>query len=119
MKKSLLTAAFVFALAAPALAAGQFYVALDTSTRECHVMDTRPDGTTQKMVGSGAYKTEAEAEQALQSLTDADARHEPSVWSKKPPQSTADRDVLKGFEAVPRYLLKSIRLVQATGECAR
>jgi hypothetical protein len=49
MKKSLLTAAFVFALAAPALAAGQFYVALDTSTRECHVMDTRPDGTTQKM----------------------------------------------------------------------
>jgi hypothetical protein len=44
-------------------------VALDTSTRECHVMDTRPDGTTQKMVGSGAYKTEAEAEQAIQSLT--------------------------------------------------
>jgi hypothetical protein len=66
-----LTAAFVFALAAPALAAGQFYVALDTSTRECHVMDTRPDGTTQKMVGySGAYKTEAEAEQAIQSLTE-------------------------------------------------
>ena len=53
MKKSLLTAAFVFVLAAPALAAGQFYVALDTSTRECHMMDTRPDGTTQKMVGSG------------------------------------------------------------------
>jgi hypothetical protein len=70
MKKSLLTAAFVFALAAPALAAGQFYVALDTSTRECQLMDTRPDGTTQKMVGSGAYKTEAEAEQAIQSLTE-------------------------------------------------
>ena len=69
MKKSLLTAAFVFALF-PALAAGQFYVALDTSTRECHVMDTRPDGTTQNMVGSGAYKTEAEAEQAIQSLTE-------------------------------------------------
>ena len=66
MKKSLLTAAFVFALAAPALAAGQFYVALDTSTRECHVID----GTTQKMVGSGAYNTEAEAEQAIQSLTE-------------------------------------------------
>ena len=52
------------------MAAGQFYVALDTSTRECHVMDTRPDGTTQKMVGSGAYNTEAEAEQAIQSLTE-------------------------------------------------
>jgi hypothetical protein len=33
-------------------------------------MDTRPGGTTQKMVGSGAYKTEAEAEQAIQSLTE-------------------------------------------------
>ena len=69
MKKSLLTAAFVFALAAPVPAAGQFYVALDTSTRECHVMDTRYDGTKQKMVGSGD-KTEAEAEQAIQSLTE-------------------------------------------------
>jgi hypothetical protein len=70
MNKSLVTAAFVFALATPALAAGQFYVALDTATRECHVMDTRPDGTAQKMVGSGAYKTEAEAEQAIQSLSE-------------------------------------------------
>jgi hypothetical protein len=33
-------------------------------------MDTRPDGTAQKMVGSGAYTTEAQAEQAIQSLSE-------------------------------------------------
>jgi hypothetical protein len=66
-----LTAAFVFA--AQALAAGQFYVALDTSTRECHVMDTR--------------------------------RHDAEDGSA-------------AARAVRRYLLKSIRLVQAKGECA-
>ena len=70
MHKSLMTAAFVFTLATPALAAGQFFVALDTATKECHVMNTRPDGSTQKMVGSGAYKSEAEAEQAIQSLNE-------------------------------------------------
>ena len=32
--------------------------------------NARPDGTTQKMVGSGAYKSEAEAEQAIQSLNE-------------------------------------------------
>jgi hypothetical protein len=82
MKNSLLTAAFVFALAAPALAAGQSYVALDTSTRECHVMDTRPDGTTQKMVGSGAYKTEAEAEQAIQSTRIS--KRTPGLLARRP-----------------------------------
>jgi uncharacterized protein YegP (UPF0339 family) len=34
------------------------------------VLNARPDGTTQKMVGSGAYKSEAEAEQAIESLTE-------------------------------------------------
>jgi hypothetical protein len=34
-------------------------------------MNTRPDGTKQKMVGSGAYSTAAEAEQAIESLTPA------------------------------------------------
>jgi hypothetical protein len=34
MNEYLTAAAFVFALAAPALAAGQFFVALDTATKE-------------------------------------------------------------------------------------
>jgi uncharacterized protein YegP (UPF0339 family) len=70
MHKSLMTAAFVFTLATPALAAGQFFVAQDPATKQCQVLNARPDGTTQKMVGSGAYKSEAEAEQAIESLTE-------------------------------------------------
>lgn len=69
MYKALVTAAFVAALATPALAA-QFYVAQDPATKQCQVMNQKPDGTSMKLVGSGAYKSEAEAEQAIQSLTE-------------------------------------------------
>ena len=61
---------FAVVLATPVLAAEQFYVALDTSTKQCHVMNSRPDGATQKMVGSGAYKSEADAENAIQKLSE-------------------------------------------------
>ena len=63
-------ACFAVVLATPVLAAEQFYVALDTSTKQCHVMNSRPDGATQKMVGSGAYKSEADAESAIQKLSE-------------------------------------------------
>jgi hypothetical protein len=43
MHKYAIAAAFVLALATPALAA-QFYVALDSSTNQCHVMAEKPDG---------------------------------------------------------------------------
>jgi uncharacterized protein YegP (UPF0339 family) len=69
MKKYAIAAAIVFALATPALAA-QFYVAKDPATKQCQVLNARPDGTTMKMVGSGAYKSEAEAEQAIESLAE-------------------------------------------------
>jgi hypothetical protein len=69
MHKSLMTAAFVLALATPALAA-QFYVAQDPATKQCQVMNRKPDGTTMRQVGSGAYKSQAEAEQAIQDLNE-------------------------------------------------
>jgi hypothetical protein len=69
MQKCALFAAIVVAFATPALAA-QFYVGQDTATKECQVVAQEPDGTTMKMVGSGAYKSEAEAKKAIQSLTD-------------------------------------------------
>jgi hypothetical protein len=72
MQKYAIAAAFVVALATPALAA-QYYVALDTSTKQCHVMAQKPDGTTMKMVGSGAYKSETEAQEAIQSLTECNS----------------------------------------------
>ena len=42
MHRYALAAAFVLALATPALAA-EFYVALDTSRNECRVVTVRPD----------------------------------------------------------------------------
>ena len=59
-------------LATPALAA-QYYVALDSSTKQCQVVAQKPDGTSMKMVGSGAYKSEADAEKAIQSLTECNS----------------------------------------------
>jgi hypothetical protein len=68
--KYAIAACFAIALATPVLAAEQFYVALDTSTKQCHVMNTPPDGAKQKMLGSGAYKSEADAERAIQKLSE-------------------------------------------------
>jgi hypothetical protein len=73
MHKYALAAAFVLALTAPALAAGEFYVALNTSTNECQVMAQKPDGTTMKQVGSGAYKSQQEAQQAIRSLAECNS----------------------------------------------
>ena len=69
MQKYAIAAVLIAALATPALAA-QYYVALDISTKQCHVMAQRPDGTAMKQVGSGAYKSQAEAQQALRSLAE-------------------------------------------------
>ena len=69
MHKYAMATAFVFALATPAVAA-PFYIGLDVQTQQCHVLAQKPDGTTMKMVGSGAYKTQAEAQRAIGSLTE-------------------------------------------------
>jgi hypothetical protein len=39
----------------------------------------------------------------------------PSARSKKPPQSPADRDVLKGFEAVLFYQLSDLGVTASDG----
>jgi hypothetical protein len=82
MHRDALAAAFVLGLAAPAFAA-EFYVALDTSTRECRVVTQRPDdrpalmtddkSPSLKMVGSGAYKSEAEAQKAIHAITECNS----------------------------------------------
>jgi hypothetical protein len=79
MHRYALAPAFILALATPGLAA-EFFVALDTATNQCRVVTERPDdGPTQlnddsspslKMVGSGAYKSEAEAQKAIQAITE-------------------------------------------------
>lgn len=69
MRNYVFAAAILVAFATPALAAG-FYVGRDASTNECHVMAQKPDGTTMRMVGSGAYKSETDAQRAIQSLSE-------------------------------------------------
>ena len=54
MQKYTIAAAFSLALATAALAA-QYYVALDSSTKQCQVVAQKPDGTSMKMIGSGAW----------------------------------------------------------------
>jgi hypothetical protein len=69
MRKYAIAATFILASAAPALAA-EYYVGRDDATNECRVVSQEPDGTTMKMVGSGAYRSEAEAQDAIQSITE-------------------------------------------------
>ena len=79
MHRYALAAAFILVLSTPALAA-EFYVALDTTTNECRVVTERPDdrptllkddnSPSLKMVGSGAYRSEAEAQKAMQAITE-------------------------------------------------
>jgi hypothetical protein len=83
MHRYALAVALVLALATPALAA-EFYVALDTATNECRVVTERPDDSPTvlkddsppplKMVGSGAYKSEAEAQKAMQAIIECQGR---------------------------------------------
>jgi hypothetical protein len=73
MHKFALAAVLVAGTSAPALAAAEYYVALDTSTNRCRVMSERPDGMKLKLVGSGAYETMAQAQNAIQALTECNS----------------------------------------------
>jgi hypothetical protein len=52
-------------LLTPALATNKFYVVRDSTTMECSIVQQKPTLATLKLVGT-AYKTEAEAEKAMQ-----------------------------------------------------
>ena len=68
MQKCMIAAALIVASATPVIAA-EYYVALDTETNKCRVIAEEPDGKTMTMVGGGAYESEAEAKEAMHSLT--------------------------------------------------
>ena len=64
MKYALCGVAFA-ALVTPALAANEFYVVQDTATQKCSVVEQKPTAATLKLVGTTAYKTQAEAESGM------------------------------------------------------
>ena len=68
MKKTLIAATVLSALATPALAMGPFYVAFDNATKSCKVM-TKVPSDTDKFAMMGEYKTEADAKMAMSGMS--------------------------------------------------
>ena len=73
MPRYVLATILAFVLATPALAG--FYVTQDTSTKKCTVVDKDPDGSPPEsnatmMVSDQTYTSKAEAEKAMQTMTE-------------------------------------------------
>jgi len=68
--KALIGAVLVCAFVTPALAADEFYVVRDSTTKKCMVVDKKPTVTTTTVVSEGGktYKTKVEAEGAMKTV---------------------------------------------------
>jgi hypothetical protein len=61
--------ASALALSASAQVATEYYVVQDTTTKRCTIVDKRPTTTTVVQVGPLAFKTRAEAEAGMKTIT--------------------------------------------------
>jgi hypothetical protein len=67
--RTLFCGLLVFAFVTPALAADEFYIVRDTTTKKCTIVDKKPTTTTTTVVGDGkVYKTRTEAETSMKSV---------------------------------------------------
>ena len=66
--KALIGAVLVCAFVTPALAADEFYVVRDTTTKKCMIVDKKPTVTTTTIVGDSVYKTRTEAETGMKTV---------------------------------------------------
>jgi len=68
--RKLVSTAFLLAVfVTPALAADEFYVVRDSTTKKCTIVDKKPTTTTTTVVGDGAvYKTRTEAEAGMKTV---------------------------------------------------
>jgi hypothetical protein len=67
-----LSGAFAFAAHAQTT---EFYIVQDTTTKKCTIVDKKPATTTTIVVGDGkVYKTRAEAETAMKTITVCESR---------------------------------------------
>ena len=73
MKTYAIAALVLAGLVTPALAAGEYYVAQNTSSHKCSIVSKKPDGKTLTMLGSEGFKTRSEAENALKGMTECKA----------------------------------------------
>jgi hypothetical protein len=68
MKKTLIAAAVMTAIAAPAFAQS-FYVVQDVKTKKCTITETRPTSSELTVVsGDTVYKTRSEAETGMKTV---------------------------------------------------
>jgi hypothetical protein len=63
------TFAAVLAASASAQTATEYYVVQDTATKKCTIVDKKPTTTTTVQVGPMAFKTRAEAETGMKTIT--------------------------------------------------
>ncbi len=68
--KYIVIAATLASFSLPAMAATEFYIAKNESTKKCEVTEAKPDGKALMMIGKNAFKTKADAETALKAATD-------------------------------------------------
>jgi hypothetical protein len=73
MKKYVIAGLLVAGLVTPALAAGEHYVAQNSSTHKCSIVSKKPDGKVLIMLGSEGFKTKSAAESALKGMTECKA----------------------------------------------
>lgn len=73
MMRYLYAGTLLLVVTSAAFAAGEFYVALDTSAKQCRVMSTPPDGTVMKSVADQPYASMTEAEEAMARLPECNS----------------------------------------------
>ena len=61
--------ASVLAVSASAQAVTEYYGVQDTATKKCTIVDKKPTTTTVVQVGPAAFKTRAEAEAGMKTIT--------------------------------------------------
>jgi hypothetical protein len=67
--RTLLSTIIAIAIVTPALAADEFYIVRDSTTKKCTVVDKKPTTTTTTIVGDGTvYKTRTEADTAVKTV---------------------------------------------------
>jgi len=63
--KLLLATVLAVSFAAPVLAADEFYIVQDSSTKKCTIVSQKPTTTTTTVIGNNTFKTRVEAENQM------------------------------------------------------
>jgi hypothetical protein len=64
-KRTVLALTAISILSLPALAAEEFWVAKNATTKKCEVVNKKPDGKTLMEIGKKTYKSKKAAEDAM------------------------------------------------------